>query len=137
MTTEIFKECVKRGITMTAPRRIVLDVVAESRDHPDAEVIHKRAKIINKKIGLASVYRSLNLFEEEEIIEKNDFGDGRARYCVCHGTPHDHLIDIKSGKVIEFSEDEVKKFHQKIAKKLGYNLLGYRLELYASKDSKQ
>lgn len=115
---------------MTEQRRIIIRVLSESGDHPDVDSIHSRAHKLDPRISIATVYRTMRLFEEAGIIEKHDFGDGRARYEESGEEHHDHLIDVKSGKVIEFTNEEIEKLQHAIAKKFGYKLVGHRLELY-------
>jgi Fur family ferric uptake transcriptional regulator len=122
--------CVERGLKMTEQRRVIARVLGDSSDHPDVEALHKRATAIDPNISIATVYRTVRLFEEAGILAKHDFGDGRARYEEAPTEHHDHLIDIQSGKVIEFHNDEIEELQQKIADRLGYRLAGHRLELY-------
>lgn len=130
MLSRLKEKCEKSGLKMTEQRRIIIRVLSESGDHPDVEMIHQRAHKLDPKISIATVYRTMRLFEEAGIIEKHDFGDGRARYEEMGDEHHDHLIDMKSGKVIEFNNEEIEKLQRMIAKKLGYNLIDHRLELY-------
>ena len=116
---------------MTGQRRVIAQVISQSADHPDVEMLYKRAVEIDSNISIATVYRTVRLFEEAGITQKHDFGDGRARYEPTSYEHHDHLIDIKTGKVIEFTSDEIEKLQHEIAKKLGYKLVDHRLELYA------
>ena len=116
---------------MTGQRRIIARALSESHDHPDVELLHKRASKIDPHISIATVYRTVKLFEEAGIIERHDFGDGRSRYEEASDTHHDHLIDIRSGKVIEFRNEEIEAIQEVIAKRLGYRLVDHRLELYA------
>jgi Fur family ferric uptake transcriptional regulator len=115
---------------MTGQRRIIARVLSESVDHPDVELLHQRAHKLDPKISIATVYRTVRLFEEAGIIEKHDFGDGRARYEEMGQEHHDHLIDLKSGRVIEFSNEEIERLQRQVAEKLGYKLVEHRLELY-------
>ena len=115
---------------MTEQRKIIVQVLSESKDHPDVELVYKRASSIDNNIGIATVYRAIKLFEENNIIEKHEFGDGRYRYEEVREEHHDHLIDIKSGKVIEFQNDEIEELQKKVAEQLGYKLVDHRLELY-------
>ena len=115
---------------MTDQRRIIVRVLSESGDHPDVELIHRRASEMDPRISVATVYRTLRLFEEAGIIEKHDFGEGRARYEEAGQEHHDHLIDMKSGKVIEFTNEEIETLQHMIAKQFGYHLIDHRLELY-------
>ena len=128
--SSILDKCSKLGLKMTEQRRIIVQVLSESKDHPDVELVYQRASSIDKNIGIATVYRTIKLFEENHIIEKHEFKDGRFRYEEVPEEHHDHLIDIKSGKVIEFQNDEIEELQKKVAKKLGYKLVDHRLELY-------
>src|SRR5262249_14803022 len=122
--------CTEKGLEMTDNRRIIARVLSESVDHPDVEALHKRSTQIDPHISIATVYRTVRLFEEAGILAKHDFGDGRARYEETPEEHHDHLIDIQSGKVVEFHNDEIEELQRKIAEKAGYKLVGHRLELY-------
>jgi Fur family ferric uptake transcriptional regulator len=122
--------CVERGMKMTGQRRIIARVLSESRDHPDVEELYRRSVKADPKISIATVYRTVRLFEEAGLLDKLDFGDGRARYEEATETHHDHLIDMQSGKVFEFNDPEVEALQIRIAKKLGYKLVGHRMELY-------
>lgn len=122
--------CAERGLKMTDQRRIIARVLSEASDHPDVEAVHRRATAIDHNISIATVYRTVRLFEEAGILAKHDFGDGRARYEETPEEHHDHLIDIQSGKVVEFHNDEIEELQRKIAEKAGYRLVGHRLELY-------
>lgn len=115
---------------MTEARRVVAKVLSESHDHPNVELLYQRAQRLDAKIGMATVYRTVHLFEEAGIIERHDFGAGRARYEEILDEHHDHLIDLKSGKVIEFNNQEIERLQQIVAEKLGYKLVEHRLELY-------
>ena len=130
MPSRLEKKCAESGLKMTGQRRIVARILSESDDHPDVEMLHKRAHKLDPKISIATVYRTVRLFEEAGIIEKHDFGDGRARYEELGDEHHDHLIDLKSGKVIEFSNEKIERLQQEIAEKLGFRLVEHRLELY-------
>ncbi|HEU5046283.1 MAG TPA: Fur family transcriptional regulator [Rickettsiales bacterium] len=130
MLTSLEKKCAESGLKMTEQRRIIVRVLSESGDHPDVEMIHQRAHKLDPKISIATVYRTMRLFEDAGIIEKHDFGDGRARYEESGADHHDHLIDMKSGKVIEFSNEEIEKLQHVIARSFGYKLVDHRLELY-------
>jgi len=118
---------------MTEQRRIIARVLSEAQDHPDAEELYTRARALDPNMSLATVYRTVRLFEDAGIIARHDFGDGRARFEEIPDTHHDHLIDVKTGEVMEFSDDEIEKLQIKIAKKLGYRLIDHRLELYGVK----
>lgn len=123
--------CVAKGLKMTGQRRVIARVLSDAEDHPDVEMVHRRAIAIDPKISIATVYRTVRLFEEEQILERHEFGDGRARYEEASEDHHDHLIDIESGQVIEFQSEEIEKIQQDIAQKLGYRLVDHRLELFA------
>ena len=122
--------CAERGLKMTDQRRVIARVLSEAHDHPDVEAVHRSATAIDPNISIATVYRTVRLFEEAGILAKHDFGDGRARYEETPDEHHDHLIDIQSGKVVEFHNDEIEELQRKIAEKAGYKLVGHRLELY-------
>ena len=122
--------CAERCLKMTDQRRVIARVLSESSDHPDVESVHRRATSIDPNISIATVYRTVRLFEEAGILAKHDFGDGRARYEETPEEHHDHLIDIQSGKVVEFHNDEIEELQRRIAEKAGYRLVGHRLELY-------
>ena len=123
--------CVAKGLKMTGQRRVIARVLSDAEDHPDVEMVHRRAIAIDPKISIATVYRTVRLFEDEQILERHEFGDGRARYEEASEDHHDHLIDIESGQVIEFQSEEIEKIQQAIAEKLGYRLVDHRLELFA------
>ncbi|OWU83724.1 Fur family transcriptional regulator [Oceanicola sp. 22II-s10i] len=129
----IIERCATQGLRMTGPRRVIAEVLDTSRDHPDVEELHARANARDNRISLATVYRTVKLFEEQGILEKVDFGDGRARYEDAERDHHDHLIDLDTGRVIEFVDPEIEKLQERIAAKLGYELRGHRLELYGVK----
>ncbi|MEL6258661.1 MAG: Fur family transcriptional regulator [Pseudomonadota bacterium] len=124
------KLCVERGLRMTEQRRIIARVISSSDDHPDAEELHRRANALDASISLATVYRTVKLFDDAGIIDRHDFGDGRSRFEETPEEHHDHLIDVKSGQVVEFQNEEIEKLQEQIAKKLGYKLVDHRLELY-------
>jgi len=129
--SKIEKLCVEKGLKMTGQRRVIARTISDSADHPDVEEIYKRASQSDDKISIATVYRTVRMFEEAGIIEKHDFGDGKARYEESSEDHHDHLINIKTGKIIEFHNEEIERLQEEVAKKLGYKLIGHRLELYA------
>lgn len=129
--SQIERLCAEKGMKMTEQRRIIARVLSDSADHPDVERVYRRATEIDPKISIATVYRTVRLFEEASILTRHDFGDGRARYEEVTSDHHDHLIDVKSGRVIEFHNDEIEKLQRVISKNLGYELIGHRLELYA------
>lgn len=123
---------------MTGQRRVIARVLSEASDHPDVEEVYKRASVIDPHISIATVYRTVRLFEEAGIVDKHDFGDGRSRYEESTDDHHDHLIDMQSGKVIEFQNEEIEAIQEKIARQHGFRLIGHRLELYGvSLDSKK
>ena len=124
------KLCAEKGLRMTEQRKVIARVLSSSDDHPDAEELHRRANAVDKNISLATVYRTVKLFEEAGILDKLEFGDGRARYEDAERDHHDHLIDLNSGAVIEFVDAEIEALQERIAQKLGYELRGHRLELY-------
>lgn len=125
------EQCASKGMRMTDQRRVIAQVIEASADHPDVEELHRRAADIDPKISLSTVYRTVNLFEEAGLVTKHDFKDGRARFEPIPDEHHDHLIDIRSGKVIEFRNEEIEAIQELIAKRLGYRLVDHRLELYA------
>ena len=126
---DIIARCEARGLRMTDQRRVVARVIGDAEDHPDVEELYARAARIDPKISLATVYRTVKLFEESRILERHEFGDGRARYEDAERDHHDHLIDVNTGKVIEFVDPEIEALQEKIAARLGYRLIGHRLEL--------
>jgi Fur family ferric uptake transcriptional regulator len=130
MADTIIERCESKGLRLTGQRRTIATVLEEAQDHPDVEALYARASAVDPRISLATVYRTVKLFEEAGILEKLEFGDGRARYEDAEREHHDHLIDIQSGEVIEFVDEEIEKLQEKIAEKLGYELRGHRLELY-------
>ncbi|MXO59356.1 transcriptional repressor [Altererythrobacter salegens] len=122
--------CAERGLRITEQRRVIARVLSESEDHPDVEQLHRRANAIDSKISIATVYRTVRLFEEAGILDRHDFGDGRARYEPAPEAHHDHLIDVETGKVVEFVDPELEALQRQIAEKLGYRLVDHRMELY-------
>ena len=122
--------CVEKGMRMTDQRRVVARVLSQSHDHPDVEELYRRAHEVDPHISIATVYRTVRLFEEAGIIARHDFRDGRSRYEETPDSHHDHLIDMKTGQVIEFMDDEIERLQALIAKRLGYRLVDHRLELY-------
>jgi Fur family transcriptional regulator, ferric uptake regulator len=124
------KLCVDKGMRMTEQRRVIARVLSHAEDHPDVEELHRRAHDIDPHISIATVYRTVRLFEESGIIDRHDFRDGRSRYEEAPEHHHDHLIDMKTGKVIEFTDDDIEALQNAIAKRLGYRLVDHRLELY-------
>lgn len=130
MNKSIISRCEAKGLRMTGQRRVVAQVLEDSEDHPDVEELYTRASAIDNGISIATVYRTVKLFEEAGILDKLEFGDGRARYEDAERDHHDHLIDLNSGEVIEFVDEEIEELQDRIARKLGYELRGHRLELY-------
>ena len=126
----IEQRCIDKGLRMTEQRRVIARVLSDAADHPDAEELYHRASAIDPHISIATVYRTVRLFEESGILERHDFRDGRSRYEEVPDTHHDHLIDMKAGKVIEFVDPEIERLQHEIAKRLGYKLVDHRLELY-------
>lgn len=133
MGSWIEKKCAERGLRMTDQRKVIAKVLSEATDHPDAEELYARASVIDANISLATIYRTVRLFTEAAIIETHDFRDGRARYETADEDHHDHLIDVTTGDVIEFVDDEIEELQKRIAAKLGYELVDHRLELYGRK----
>ena len=132
MQSRLENLCIKRGMKMTGQRRVIARVLSDADDHPDVEELYKRSSQVDNNISIATVYRTVRLFEEAGLLDRHDFGDGRARYEEASGEHHDHLIDVKSGKVIEFHDEEIEDLQHKIASKLGYKLVGHRMELYGA-----
>ena len=130
MTDTITSRCEAKGLRMTGQRRIIAAVLQDSDDHPDVEELYARAVALDSGISIATVYRTVKLFDEAGILDKLEFGDGRARYEDAEREHHDHLIDLNSGEVIEFVDEEIEALQERIAQKLGYTLKGNRLELY-------
>ncbi len=122
--------CADKGLRITEQRRVIARVLSEAEDHPDVEALHERASAIDPGISIATVYRTVRLFEDAGILERHDFGDGRARYEAAAEEHHDHLIDVETGKVIEFVDAELEALQKKIAEKLGFRLVDHRMELY-------
>ena len=132
----IEEKCKTKGVRLTDQRKIIAEVMSNATDHPDVDELHKRANRIDKKISIATVYRTVKLFEESGIVEKHDFKGGKARYEQSPDEHHDHLIDINSGKIIEFVDKDIEILQNKVAQKLGYKLVDHKLELYGSKIKK-
>ena len=130
MSDTILSRCEASGLRMTGQRRTIATVLEAADDHPDVEELYARASAADPRISLATVYRTVKLFEESGILDKHEFGDGRARYETANREHHDHLIDMHSGEVIEFVDPEIEALQEKIAAKLGYELKGHRLELF-------
>lgn len=129
--------CIDKGLKMTEQRRTIARVLSDAIDHPDVEMLYRRATALDPRISIATVYRTVRLLEEANILERHDFGNGRARYEELPEVHHDHLIDVESGAVIEFQNSEIEDLQRKIAEKLGYRLVGHRLELYGVHRSKR
>jgi len=136
MENDIENKCVKKGVRLTEQRKLVAKVMSESDDHPDVDELHKRVNKLDSKISIATVYRTVKLFEEAGIVAKHDFKGNKARYEQAPQEHHDHLIDINTGEIIEFVDDDIEKLQKKAAEKLGYKLVDHRLELYGSKIKK-
>ena len=132
MSNVIETKCIEKGVRLTEQRKLVAKVMSESADHPDVDELHKRVNKIDSKISIATVYRTVKLFEEAGVVAKHDFKGNKARYEEATQEHHDHLIDVKSGKVIEFHDEEIEHLQHKIAAKLGYKLVGHRMELYGA-----
>ena len=132
--SRVAKLCVDKGLKMTEPRKVIAKVLSDSQDHPDVESLHNRVRILDPTISIATVYRTMKLFEDTNIVTKRDFGDGRARYEEIQGDEdhHHHLIDVRTGKVIEFYNEELERLKVKIANDLGYELVDHHLELFGS-----
>jgi Fur family ferric uptake transcriptional regulator len=136
MSSEIENKCIKKGVRLTDQRRLVAKIMSESKNHPDVDELHKRVNKIDTKISIATVYRTVKLFEESGIVEKHDFKGNKARYEQAPKEHHDHLIDINTGEITEFVNKDIEKLQEQVAEKLGYKLVDHRLELYGSKIKK-
>ena len=123
--------CIEKGMRMTEQRRVIAQVLSEATDHPDVEQVYRRASAVDSRISIATVYRTVRMFEEANILERHDFGDGRARYEEVSDDHHDHLINVQSGEVIEFHNERIEQLQREICNELGYDLVDHRLELYA------
>lgn len=130
--TRLEKACEEKGLKMTEQRRVIARVIADAEDHPDVETVYRRATAVDPRISIATVYRSLKLFEDANVLVRHDFGEGRARYEET-GDHHEHLIDIETGEVIEFMHQELEALKERVANELGYELVDHRLELYGRK----
>ena len=133
MSETIEKKCILKGVKLTDQRKIIARVMSDSNDHPDVDELYKRVSKIDSKISIATVYRTVKLFEEVGILAKHDFKGGKARYEELSEGHHDHLIDIKTGEIIEFVDDEIENLQKKVAEKYGYTLVDHKLELYGIK----
>jgi Fur family transcriptional regulator, ferric uptake regulator len=131
MISRLEQLCLDKGLKMTEQRRVIARVLSDSADHPDVEQVYRRAMEVDPRISIATVYRTVRLFEEANILARHDFGDGRSRYEEMPSAHHDHLIDLQSGSVIEFRNEEIERLQRVVADELGYDLVGHRLELYA------
>ena len=134
--SKIEDKCQQKGVRLTDQRRLIAKVMSQSSDHPDVDELHKRVSEIDEKVSIATVYRTVKLFEESGIIEKHDFKGGKARYEQSPDIHHDHLIDVNTGEIVEFVDQEIEKLQNKVAEKLGYKLVDHRLELYGTKTKK-
>jgi len=133
MSTRIEKRCREKGLKMTEQRRVIARVLSDAHDHPDAGAVYQRAAVIDSRISMATVYRTIRLFEECNVLDRHDFGDGRARYEETSGEHHDHLIDVESGNVIEFQNPDIERLQREVAHQLGFKLVDHRLELYGTR----
>ena len=136
MNTDIENKCRKKGVRLTDQRKLIAQVMSESENHPDVGELHKKVNKLDSKISIATVYRTVKLFEEAGIVSKHDFKGNKSRYEEVSKEHHDHLIDISSGEIIEFVNEEIEKLQKQVAEKLGYKLVDHRLELYGSKIKK-
>ena len=134
--SKIEDKCKQRSVRLTDQRRLIAKVMSQSSDHPDVDELHKKISKIDEKVSIATVYRTVKLFEESGIIEKHDFKGGKARYEQSPDIHHDHLIDVNTGEIVEFVDEEIEKLQNKVAEKLGYKLVDHRLELYGTKTKK-
>ena len=139
MTESIEQRCIEKGVKLTDQRKVIAKILSQSKetygesDHPDVDELYKRVSMIDSKISIATVYRTVKLFEEAGILTKHDFKGGKARYEEISEGHHDHLIDVNTGEIIEFVDDEIEKLQKKVAEKYGYNLVDHKLELYGIK----
>jgi len=131
--TDIEQKCISKGVKLTGQRKIIARIMSEAEDHPDVDELYKRVTKVDPKISIATVYRTVKLFEEAGILAKHDFKGGKARYEEISESHHDHLIDVKTGEIIEFVDDEIEKLQKKVAEKHGYELVDHKLELYGIK----
>lgn len=137
MPHRIEQMCQDKGLKMTEQRRIIARVLSSATDHPDVEQVYRRAVEIDPRISIATVYRTVRLFEEANILSRHDFGDGRARYEEAPSEHHDHMIDVQSGEVIEFKNEEIERLQERVARDLGFELVGHRLELFGRKSGRR
>ena len=131
--TDIEQKCISKGVKLTGQRKIIAHIMSQAEDHPDVDELYKRVTKIDPKISIATVYRTVKLFEEASIIDKHDFKGNKARYEKSPDEHHDHLIDVNSGEIIEFTNEEIEKLQKQVARKLGYKLVDHKLELYGTK----
>ena len=131
--SSIEQKCKDKGVRLTDQRKVIAEVMSNSKDHPDVDELHKRVSEIDKKISIATVYRTVKLFEESGILTKHEFKGGKARYEELNEGHHDHLIDVKTGEIIEFIDNDIEKLQKKVAEKYGYKLVDHKLELYGVK----
>ena len=136
MKESIEKKCIEKGVKLTDQRKVIAKVMSDSNDHPNVDELYKRVSIIDPKISIATVYRTVKLFEESGILAKHDFKGGKARYEQLSESHHDHLIDVKSGEIIEFVNEDIEVLQKKVAEKYGYELVDHKLELYGVKKNK-
>ena len=136
MSGDIENQCIKKGVRLTDQRKLIAKVMSQSNDHPDVDELHKRVSKLDNKISIATVYRTVKLFEEAGIVAKHDFKGNKARYEQAPESHHDHLIDINTGEITEFVNEDIEKLQKEVAAKLGYKLVDHRLELYGSKIKK-
>ena len=136
MNSDLEKKCIEKGVRLTEQRKIIADVMSKAEDHPNVDELHKRVNKLDQKISIATVYRTVKLFEEAGIIAKHDFKGNKSRYEQATEEHHDHLIDVNTGEIVEFVDEDIEKLQTKVAEKLGYKLVDHRLELYGSKTKK-
>jgi Fur family ferric uptake transcriptional regulator len=136
MTASIEERCKQKGVKLTDQRKLIARIMSDSHDHPNVDALYKRVSKIDSKISIATVYRTVKLFEEAGILTKHDFRGEKARYEELPDSHHDHLIDVQSGEIVEFVNEEIEKLQKKVAEKLGYHLVDHRLELYGTKKKK-
>ena len=136
MSSDIENKCIKKGVRLTDQRKLIAKIMSESEDHPDVDELHKRVSKLDTKISIATVYRTVKLFEEAGIVAKHDFKGNKSRYEQAPKEHHDHLIDINTGEITEFVNEDIEKLQKQVAAKLGYKLVDHRLELYGSKIKK-
>ena len=137
MSETIEQKCLAKGVKLTEQRKTIAKIMSDSQDHPDVDELYRRASKIDSKISIATVYRTVKLFEEAGIVAKHDFKGGKARYEELNEGHHDHLIDVKTGEIVEFVDEEIEKLQKKVAEKYGYTLVDHKLELYGVKKKSQ